>query len=100
MEQVVEYIVKQFTEFPDSVKVETIEDNGTNVVKVWVKEEDMGRVIGRHGHIAQAIRTIVKSIAIKTGKRYNVQIDSVDNLEKQTSEDVEAVSDDADIENK
>ena len=77
MEKVVEYIVKQLAEFPEKVSVVALEENGTTVLKVSVDEADMGKVIGKHGKIAQAIRTIVKSVSMKAGKRYNVQIESL-----------------------
>ncbi|MCK9575548.1 MAG: KH domain-containing protein [Clostridia bacterium] len=80
MEKVVEYIVKQLAEFPDKVQVSTVEENGANIIKVLVAEEDMGKIIGKHGRVAGSIRTIIKSLAIKSGKRYNVQIDSLEKI--------------------
>ena len=74
MTELVKYIVLQFAEKKD--EVEFIEEEVDNVVTITVvlNEEDMGKVIGRQGKIAKAMRTIVKSAAAKSGKKYNVEI--------------------------
>ena len=74
MTELVKYIVLQFAEKKD--EVEFFEEEVDNVVTITVvlNEEDMGKVIGRQGKIAKAMRTIVKSAAAKSGKKYNVEI--------------------------
>ena len=74
MTELVKYIVLQFAEKKD--EVEFFEEEADNVVTITVvlNEDDMGKVIGRQGKIAKAMRTIVKSAAAKSGKKYNVEI--------------------------
>ncbi len=74
MTELVKYIVLQFAEKKD--EVEFLEEEVDNVVTITVvlNEDDMGKVIGRQGKIAKAMRTIVKSAAAKSGKKYNVEI--------------------------
>lgn len=75
MEELVNYIVKQLATNVDAVKIESIEnEDGTITIKVTVAEEDMGRVIGKGGRVAQSIRAIVKTASSHTGKKYLVQI--------------------------
>lgn len=74
MTELVKYIVLQFAEKKD--EVEFMEEEVDNVVTITVvlNADDMGKVIGRQGKIAKAMRTIVKSAAAKSGKKYNVEI--------------------------
>lgn len=75
MEELVRYIVQELSTNRDAVKVETIEgENGIVTIKVIVADEDMGRVIGKSGRVAQAIRAIVKTASSHSGKKYFVQI--------------------------
>lgn len=75
MEKVVEYIVKQLVTDVEQVQVTSVkEDDTTVVIKVMVADEDMGRVIGKGGKIASAIRAIIKSASSNTGIRYFVKI--------------------------
>ena len=69
-----ELIVKKLVKEPDLVKVEELEDGDNTVIEILVSEEDMGRVIGKEGKIAKAIRTLVKANAAKLNKRVNVEI--------------------------
>ena len=62
-------------EKPDAVEVEAVEEEDRTVLKLHVAQEDMGRVIGKQGRIAKAIRTIVKSAATRENKRVTVDID-------------------------
>lgn len=74
MTELIKYIVLQFAEKKD--EVEFLEEENENLVTVTVvlNESDMGKVIGRQGKIAKAMRTIVKSASAKSGKKYNVEI--------------------------
>ena len=75
MEEIVEYIVKKLVTNADAVEITSVnEDETTVVIKVIVADEDMGRVIGKNGKIAQAIRSIIKSASSNTGIRYFVKI--------------------------
>ncbi|MBR3790158.1 MAG: KH domain-containing protein [Clostridia bacterium] len=70
-------IVKGLVENPDavSVTVDEVDDRGIVVYHLHVAEEDMGRVIGKQGRIAKAIRTVVKAGATRTGEKVQVDID-------------------------
>ncbi len=74
MEQLVEYIVKSLVDDKDAVKITTERDGGEINIIVNVAENDVGKVIGKNGRIAQSIRAIVKSISAKEKIRYNVKI--------------------------
>lgn len=70
-------IVKGLVENPDAVTVtvDEVDDRGITVYHLHVAEEDMGRVIGKQGRIAKAIRTVVKAGATRTGEKVQVDID-------------------------
>ena len=74
MEKIVEYIVKNLVQTPDEVNVSSREDGDITVIEVVVREDELGKVIGKNGKIAHSIRTIVKSASAKTGKRFIVKI--------------------------
>ncbi len=74
MLELVEYLVRQLVDEPDSVEVTPIEGERVILFEVRVAEDDMGKVIGKHGRTASAIRTIVSAAAMKQNKRANVEI--------------------------
>lgn len=77
MTELVKFMVEQFIEKPESLSVTeevSPEDESKMVITVSVSTEDMGRIIGKQGRIAKAIRTIVKAAQVKTGKKYTVEI--------------------------
>lgn len=74
MKDLVEYLVKKLVSDPDAVNVTAIEDEQGALYEVRVAPDDMGKVIGREGRVANAIRTVVKSVAMKQGKRAQVEI--------------------------
>ena len=75
MQELVKLLAKALVENPDAVEVETVEEEDRTVLKLHVAQEDMGRVIGKQGRIAKAIRTIVKSAATRENKKVTVDID-------------------------
>ena len=75
MQELVTVPAKALVEKPDAVTVETVEEEDRTVLKLHVAQEDMGRVIGKQGRIAKAIRTIVKSAATRENKKVTVDID-------------------------
>ena len=77
MQELLITIVKGPVENPDavSVTVDEVDDRGIVVYHLHVAEEDMGRVIGKQGRIAKAIRTVVKAGATRTGEKVQVDID-------------------------
>lgn len=75
MKELVEYIVKNLVNDPDSVSVEETEKERETVYTVKVVGEDFGRIIGRSGKVATAIRTVVKTSARKNNKRVFVKFE-------------------------
>ena len=73
MKEVVEYIVKSLVIEKEAVKVTEVEEENQTVINVSVAESDMGRVIGKSGNVASSIRTIIKSISSRTGKKVFVK---------------------------
>ena len=75
MKEIVEYIAKSLVENPDEVEVTLEKENATDVVRIKVLPEDMGKVIGKGGKLATSIRTIVKSLSQKQNRRVIVKIE-------------------------
>ena len=74
MRDLVEYLTRALVDDPDAVTVEEVEEDGDLVLEITVAEEDVGRVIGRGGRIANAIRTIAKAAAVREDRRVIVDI--------------------------
>lgn len=74
MKELVETIAKSLVDNPDMVKVNEIYGEQSVIIELRVAPEDMGKVIGKQGRIAKAIRTVVKAAAIKENKRVVVEI--------------------------
>jgi hypothetical protein len=68
-----QYLAK-LVEAPDEVTVEPFEENGQTVLELEVAEQDVGRIIGRHGRTARSLRTILHSASLRTRKRYQLEI--------------------------
>jgi uncharacterized protein len=69
------YLAQQLVDEPEQVEVEQFEeDDGTLVLELSVAEDDYGKVIGRGGRTAQALRTVVKAAAVKDNRRVLVDI--------------------------
>ena len=75
MQELVTVLAKALVEKPEDVQVEAVEEEDRTVLKLHVAQEDMGRVIGKQGRIAKAIRTIVKSAATREKKKVSVDIE-------------------------
>lgn len=74
MEEMLKVLVKDIVDNPDAVTVTTRIEDKTNVLELRVDPADMGKVIGRQGKIAKAIRTLMKAYATKNGTKINVEI--------------------------
>ena len=74
MEELVSFIAKNLVDEPDSVVVVSREEGDTVVISLSVAPTDMGKVIGRQGRIAKAIRTVVKAASVREDKKYMVDI--------------------------
>ncbi len=71
---VLEFVAKSIVDDPDSVRIETERDRRGVMLRLHVAPDDMGKVIGRRGRVAQAIRTLVRATAAKEGAEVNVDI--------------------------
>ena len=74
MKQLLTYVVQNLVDHPEEVSVEERGAGGEIVFEVRVADDDMGKVIGRQGRIAKEIRTIVKTVAQRTGEKITVEI--------------------------
>ncbi len=74
MKELVEIIAKALVEKPEEVSVNEFIDGDAVILELKVAEEDMGKVIGKQGRIAKAIRTVVKAAALKSNKKVVVKI--------------------------
>jgi len=74
MTELLEFLVKALVEDPGAVVVEELEEDGDLVYEISVAEGDLGRVIGKGGRIANAIRTIAKAAAVRIDRRVIVDI--------------------------
>ena len=74
MKELVEILAKSLVDNPDLVQVKEIAGEQSIILELKVAPEDMGKVIGKQGRIAKAIRTVVKAAAIKENKRVVVEI--------------------------
>lgn len=72
--ELVEYMVKSLVDNPDQVDLKEIEGEKSTILELRVTKEDIGKVIGKHGRIARAIRTIINASATKSGKRVVLEI--------------------------
>ncbi|ERK31460.1 MULTISPECIES: KH domain-containing protein [Clostridium] len=74
MKDLVEIIAKSLVDNPDAVEVKEVAGEQSLILELKVAPEDMGKVIGKQGRIAKAIRTVVKAAAVKENKRVVVEI--------------------------
>ncbi|KUO52393.1 MAG: hypothetical protein APF76_04995 [Desulfitibacter sp. BRH_c19] len=74
MKELVEFIAKSLVDDPDHVSITQVDGEKSIVLELRVAPEDMGKVIGKQGRIAKAIRTVLKAAAAKEGKRVVVEI--------------------------
>jgi predicted RNA-binding protein YlqC (UPF0109 family) len=69
-----EHVARALVDAPDQVSVNPVEEDGTTVFELTVAETDLGRVIGKSGRTARALRTLLSAAGIKAHKRYAVEI--------------------------
>ena len=74
MIELIKYVVSRFAEKPDQVEYDVVEDGKNVNVVITLDASDMGKVIGRQGKIAKALRTLVRVGSLKENKKYNVEI--------------------------
>ncbi len=74
MKDLIKYIAQVLVDNPEQVKVEEVEGRHTSILELKVAKEDIGKVIGKKGRTAQAIRTILNAASAKVKKRTTVEI--------------------------
>ena len=75
MDELLSYLARELVDHPDQVRVERVErEDGELLFELHVHPEDVGKVIGKQGRIARALRTVVKASAVREGRRVHVEI--------------------------
>ncbi len=74
MQALVEYLVKSLVDEPDEVSVSCVEGDRTVTFEVSVAETDLGKIIGRGGRIANALRTVIGAVPASDGRRHALDI--------------------------
>lgn len=74
LKELIEYIARQLVDDPDAVEVSEIEGEQTSVIELKVAKEDLGKVIGKQGRTARAIRSLLSAAAGKLDKRARLEI--------------------------
>jgi predicted RNA-binding protein YlqC (UPF0109 family) len=74
MRDLIEYVAQSLVTQPDQVRVTELEENGILVYQLQVAQEDVGKVIGRQGRIANALRSMIKVASIRQGRRAVLEI--------------------------
>ena len=73
-EQLLEYLARQLVDEPDEVRVETVERDDAVVLQLHVAPDDVGKVIGRQGRLARALRTVMRAAGARAQRRVLVEI--------------------------
>lgn len=74
MEELVAYLARHLVDEPAAVRVERVERDDAVVVRLHVAKDDLGKVIGKHGRVARALRTVVRAGGTKRGERVLLEI--------------------------
>ncbi|MEZ5125707.1 MAG: KH domain-containing protein [Thermoleophilia bacterium] len=74
LQELLEYLAKSLVDNPDDVSVSVTETETTVVLELTVAKDDIGKVIGKQGRIARALRTVMKASGVRDGKRVIVEI--------------------------
>ncbi|NIZ19012.1 KH domain-containing protein [Entomospira culicis] len=72
--ELVKHIVESLVEYPDQIDIHVIEGEKSTILELRVAESDLGKVIGKHGRIAKAIRALLSASASRTGRRVSLEI--------------------------
>ena len=73
-QSLLEYIVKALVDHPDDISIKTVEGEKTAIIELKVHNDDIGKVIGKEGRIAMAMRTLLSAVTSKEGKRIKLEI--------------------------
>jgi predicted RNA-binding protein YlqC (UPF0109 family) len=74
VKELVEFIVKSLVDNPDSVRIEEVEGEKASIIELHVDNSDLGKVIGKQGRTAKAVRTILNAAGVKSGKKVVLEI--------------------------
>ena len=74
MKELIEYIAKSLVDDPEEVRVSTRKRRGEDVIELTVAEQDMGRIIGKGGRVANAMRALLRVAASRAGERASLDI--------------------------
>jgi hypothetical protein len=74
VKELLEFLARSLVDHPEQVRVEETESGDQVLLRLTVAKEDVGKVIGKQGRIARALRTVVKASAVKDGKQATVEI--------------------------
>jgi len=74
MAELLEFLARKLVDKPDDVRVERVDEDDTIVLRLHVAQEDIGKVIGRQGRIARALRTIVRAGSARERRRVQLEI--------------------------
>ena len=74
MAELLAHLARQLVDEPDAVKVEEVQREGATILQLRVAKADVGKVIGRHGRLARALRTLARASSAKTGERVLLEI--------------------------
>jgi predicted RNA-binding protein YlqC (UPF0109 family) len=72
--EIVEYLARRLVDEPDAVRVQEVDRDGATVLELYVAPDDVGKVIGRQGRIARALRTVVRASAARDERRVLLEI--------------------------
>jgi predicted RNA-binding protein YlqC (UPF0109 family) len=72
--EIVEYLARRLVDEPNAVRVERVDREDATVLQLWVAPDDVGKVIGRQGRIARALRTVVRASAARDQRRMMLEI--------------------------
>lgn len=76
--ELVDFIVRQLSQYPDKISVSSSQSENEVTITVRAADEDLGKIIGKQGRIAKAIRTIVKAATSGENKKYYVEIKDIE----------------------
>lgn len=74
MKELLEYVARQLVDRPEAVEVHEVMGERSVVLELRVDDDDLGRVIGRRGRVAHALRTLMKAAAVREGRLVHVEI--------------------------
>ena len=74
MQELIEYVAVSLVTHPEQVRVTEVEENGVLVYQLQVAPDDVGKVIGRQGRIANALRSMIKVVSVRRGRRAILEI--------------------------